>query len=118
MVQLLRERPNWPRAHSVACTRPPGVPERRRVVARRKAYTTSHAPRATDDLAWLREAFEDPVAYGLRRVPARSAVAAWEPDPSGAARLERLSDRHVLEAAGFLLSKSRPGAGVPLRAIG
>ena len=53
----------------------------------------------------LREAFEDPAAYGLQPVPARSAVAAWEPDPSGAARLERLSDRHVLEAAGFLLSK-------------
>jgi hypothetical protein len=105
MVQLLRERPNWLGALSVARTRPPGVPERRRGGDPRKADTTNHAPRATDDLAWLREAFEDPAAYGLRRVPARSAVAAWEPDPSGAARLERLSDRHVLEAAGFLLSK-------------
>jgi hypothetical protein len=104
MVQLLRERPNWLGALSVARTRPPGVPERRRGGDPRKADTTNHAPRATDDLAWLREAFEDPAAYGLRRVPARSAVAAWEPDPSGAARLERLSDRHVLETAGFLLS--------------
>lgn len=104
MVQLLRERPNWLRALSMARERPPGVPERRRGDHPRKAETTKHPPRATDDLAWLREAFEDPAAYGLRRVPARSAVAAWEPDPPGAARLERLSDRHVLEAAGFLLS--------------
>jgi hypothetical protein len=105
MIQLLRERPNWLGALSVARTRPQGVPERRRGDDPRKAETTNHSPRATDDLSWLREAFEDPATYGLRCVPARSAVAAWEPDASGAARLERLSDRHVLEAAGFLLSK-------------
>ena len=106
MVQLLCERPNWLGALSVACRRPRGVPERRRGPDPdpRKPAPTNHPPRATDDLAWLREAFEDPAAYGLRRVPARSAVAAWEPDVSGAARLQRLSDRHVLEAAGFLLS--------------
>ncbi len=104
MVQLLRKRPNWLGALSVARTRPPGVPERRRGDDPRKADTTNRPPRATDDLAWLREAFEAPAAYGLRRVPARSAVAAWEPDVSGTARLGRLSNRHVLEAAGFLLS--------------
>jgi hypothetical protein len=103
MVQLLRERPNWHGALSVARTRPPGVPERRGPDPREPA-PTNHSRRATDDLAWLREAFEDPATYGLRRVPARSAVAAWEPDASCAARLRRLSDRHVLEAAGFLLS--------------
>jgi hypothetical protein len=104
MVQLLRERPNWPGALSVARTRPSGVPERRRGDDSGKADTTSDPRRAMDDLAWLREAFEDPAAHGLRRVPARSAIAAWEPDPSGAARLRRLSDSHVLETAGFLLS--------------
>jgi hypothetical protein len=104
MVQLLRERPNWPGALSVARTPPPGVPERRRGDDSGKADTTSDPRRAMDDLAWLREAFEDPAAQGLRRVPARSAIAAWEPDPSGAARLRRLSDSHVLETAGFLLS--------------
>lgn len=104
MVQLLRERPNWLGAFSVARTRPPGVPERRRGPDPRTPASTNHLNRATDDLAWLRNAFENPAAYGLRCVPARSAVAAWEPDASGAARLQRLSDRHVLEAAGFLLS--------------
>jgi hypothetical protein len=104
MVQLLRERPNWLGAVSMARTRPPGVPERRRGEGSRTRDTTNRPPRMTDDLAWLREAFEDPATHGLRRVPARSAVAAWEPDPSGVARLKRLSDRHVLEAAGFLLS--------------
>jgi hypothetical protein len=104
MVQLLRERPNWLGALSVALTRPPGVPERRRGDNSRKPDATNHQGRSTDDLAWLREAFEDPAAYGLRPVPAHSAVAAWEPDASGAARLERLSERHILEAAGFLLS--------------
>jgi hypothetical protein len=101
MGQLLRGRPNWIGALSVACTRPPGVPERRRDDRTRDA---DRPRRSTDDLAWLREAFEDPAAHGLRRVPARSAIAAWEPDAVGAATLARLSERHVLEAAGFLLS--------------
>jgi hypothetical protein len=105
MVQLLRERPNWLAALSVARTRPPGVSERRGGPDARKPAPTNHPRRVTDDLVWLREAFEDPMAHGLRRVPAHSAVAAWESDASGTARLQRLSDRHVLEAAGFLLSR-------------
>ena len=104
MVQLLRERPNWVGALSMASTRPPGVPERRRGRDARQADNPSHPPRSADDLRWLREAIENPVAHGLRPVPARSAVAAWEPDAVGTERLERLSGRHVLEAAGFLLS--------------
>jgi hypothetical protein len=104
VVQLLHERPNWLRALSVASTRPPGVAERRCGDRSRNPRATNHPPRTTDDLAWLREAFEDPAGYGLRPVTARSAVAAWEADAGGAARLARLSQRHVLEAAGFLLS--------------
>jgi hypothetical protein len=32
-----------------------------------------------------------------------AAVAAWEIDAEAAARLDRLRERHVLDAAGFLL---------------
>ena len=78
--------------------------ERRRGRHPPQADSPDRPPRSADDLRWLREAIENPVAHGLRPVPARSAVAAWEPDAIGAERLARLSGRHVLEAAGFLLS--------------
>ena len=80
------------------------MPERRQHDDSRERGTAERPRRSTDDLGWLRAAYENPAAYGLRPVPVRSAVAAWEPDAVGAARLKRLSSRRVLEAAGFLLS--------------
>jgi len=107
MLELLRERPNWLGALSVALTRPPGVPERRQGEDPWTADATSHPRRITDDLAWLREAFEDPHAHGLRPMPRRDqAIAAWELDDPGRERLVRLRDRHVLEAAGFQLRET------------
>jgi hypothetical protein len=116
MLELLRERPNWLGALSVALTRPPGVPERR---AGEDPWTptggTMRPRRATDDLAWLRQAFEDPAVYGLRPIPARDAIAAWDPDDSAFEPLARLRQRHVLEAAGFRLTDTPapPRVGPP-----
>jgi hypothetical protein len=105
MLELLRERPNWLGALSVALTRPPGMAERR---TGDDPWSTTEARsrprRITDDLAWLRQAMEDPAVYGLRPIPRRDAIAAWAPDDPAFERLARLRERHVLEAAGFQLS--------------
>ena len=116
MLELLRERPNWLGALSVALTRPPGVPERRRGEDPWSADASARPRRVTDDLTWLREAFEAPEAHGLRPMPRRDkALAAWEPDDSGYERLARLHERHVLEAAGFQLraTPARQRTGPP-----
>ena len=105
MLELLRERPNWLGALSVALTRPPGVPERRTGEDPWSTTGSKQRPRRiTDDLAWLRQAMEDPGVYGLRPIPARKVIAAWVPDDDAFERLARLRDRHVLEAAGFQLT--------------
>jgi hypothetical protein len=107
MLELLRERPNWLGALSVALTRPPGVPERRRGEDPWTADASARPRRITDDLAWLREAFETPEVHGLRPMPRRNkALAVWQPDEPGYERLARLRDRHVLEAAGFQLREA------------
>jgi hypothetical protein len=65
-----------------------------------------HAPRSrrvTDDLAWLRVALCDPEPHGLHPLSHGRAVAAWVPDDDAVERLRRLSDRAILEAAGFRL---------------
>ena len=105
MLELLRERPNWLGALSVALTRPPGTPERRTGEDPWSTTGSSIRPRRiTDDLAWLRQAMEDPGVHGLRPIPRRNAIAAWAPDEPARERLVRLRERHVLEAAGFELT--------------
>jgi hypothetical protein len=105
MLELMRERPNWLGALSVALTRPPGMPERR---TGEDPWSTTAARtrprRITDDLAWLRQAMEDPGVHGLRPIPRRNGLAAWAPDDPARERLVRLRERHVLEAAGFELT--------------
>ena len=104
MLELLRERANWLGALSAALTRPPGMPERRQGEDPWTADPTGRPRRITDDLAWLRQALEDPAVHGLRPIPRRKVVGAWVPDDAAFERLARLRDRHVLEAAGFQLS--------------
>jgi hypothetical protein len=104
MLELLRERPNWLGALSVALTRPPGVPERRQGEDPWSVDATGRPRRITDDLAWLRIAFEDPAVHGLRPLPRRDVIGAWVPEDTAFERLARLRDRHVLEAAGFRLT--------------
>jgi hypothetical protein len=107
MLELVRHEPDWLAALGVAFTRPPGVPERRK--EEEDPWTPDpeaqekRPRRIADDLAWLRQAFDEPERYGLQPLGDTAAVAAWEPDDACAERLGRLRDRRVLDAAGFLL---------------
>ena len=110
MLELVRERPDWLNALGVALTRPPGVPERRagddpwKPAAEDTGEREAARPRRiSDDLAWLRQAMDEPERCGLKTVPDSAAVAAWETTTVAQERLDRLRDRHVLDAAGFLL---------------
>ena len=105
MLELVRTTPDWMGALGVALTRPPGVPERR---AGEDPWTgdgeRERPRRISDDLAWLRQAIDEPESNGLRGMGDTAAVAAWQIDAAeAAARLDRLRERHVLDAAGFLL---------------
>ena len=107
ILELVQPRPDWTGALGVALTRPPGVPERR---AGEDPWSTEPAARAqrprriSDDLAWFRQALDDPARAGLTPLEETASVAAWESaDAELVARLVRLEDRGVLDAAGFLL---------------
>jgi hypothetical protein len=111
MLELVRHEPDWLAALGVAITRPPGVPERRRDEDPWNPDAEAARPRRiADDLAWLRQAFDEPESNGLKPLPESAAVAAWDPDPQCANRLERLRDRNVLDAAGFLLHEAEDPA--------
>jgi hypothetical protein len=107
VLELVHSRPDWMGALTIALTRPPGVPERR---AGEDPWREGAAPsiaerprRISDDLAWLRQAYDEPEEHGLQSMEDTAAVAAWLADPEAQERLTRLRDRQVLEAAGFLL---------------
>jgi hypothetical protein len=103
LLELVNQRPDWREALGVALTRPPGVPERRAGEDPWADDATDRPRRISDDLAWLRQAIDEPERSGLRGLRDTAAVAAWEIEGDAAARLERLRDRRVLYAAGFLL---------------
>jgi hypothetical protein len=105
LLELVHRQPSWTDALGVALTRPDGVPERRVGEDPWRDGGASDRPRRiSDDLAWLRQAIDEPESNGLRGLHDTAAVAAWEIDAEAAAeRLERLRDRLVLDAAGFLL---------------
>ena len=104
MLELVRESPDWMSALGVALTRPPGVPERRAGQDPWSLEAGQQRPRRiADDLAWLRQAFDEPESNGLRPLHDTAAVGAWEPDEACSERLNRLRERRVLDAAGFLL---------------
>jgi len=104
LLELVQERPDWMGALGVALTRPPGVPERREGEDPWIGDGVAERPRRiSDDLAWLRQAIDEPEPHGLRGLGGTAAVAAWEPSDDATTRLDRLRDRRVLDAAGFLL---------------
>jgi hypothetical protein len=103
VLELIHPRPDWMNALGVALTRPSGVPERRAGEDPWEQPPAARPRRVSDDLAWLRQAMDQPDDCGLHGIPDSAAVGAWLPDESAHQRLQRLSDRHVLEAAGFLL---------------
>ena len=108
ILELVQPRPDWLGALQIALTRPPGVPERRSGEDPWKPPEATERPRRiSDDLAWLRQAYDEPEENGLKPLPDTAAVAAWEPgDSECAMRLKRLRDRQVLDAAGFLLHEA------------
>jgi hypothetical protein len=107
VLELVHSRPDWLGALTVALTRPPGIPERRGgddPWSEGGAPDTAERPRRiSDDLAWLRQAYDEPEEHGLQGLADTAAVAAWQATPEAQERLARLRDRRVLEAAGFLL---------------
>jgi hypothetical protein len=104
ILELVQPQPDWMGALGVALTRPQGVPERRLGEDPWSSMTPADRPRrVSDDLAWFRQAVDEPVEYGLMPIDA-ATVAAWQtPDSELIGRLSRLRDRGVLTAAGFLL---------------
>jgi hypothetical protein len=103
MLELVHTAPDWTGALGVAMSRPPGVPERRHGDDPWHDAHGERPRRISDDLAWLRQAIDEPEPHGLRGLGETAAVAAWEPTGEAAARLDRLRDRQILDAAGFLL---------------
>jgi hypothetical protein len=106
VLELVHSRPDWMGALTVALTRPPGVPERRAGDDPWEGAAPGIAERPrriSDDLAWLRQAMDEPQDHGLRGLEDTAAVGAWVAGDDARERLERLRDRHVLDAAGFLL---------------
>jgi hypothetical protein len=109
MLELVLAQPDWLNALGVALARPPGVPERRQGQDPwhpEEDGKSSRPRRIADDLAWLRQAYDEPEENGLRPLHDTAAVAAWAIDPSCKDRLGRLRDRQVLDAAGFLMHEA------------
>jgi hypothetical protein len=112
LLELIAPAPDWTTALGKALERPTGVPERR---SRDRGPERTEdgrqgggGRRLADDLAWLRQALDEPHAHGLSELPDTAAVAVWRADLEGdrRSRLCRLRDRGVLDAAGFLLHES------------
>ena len=103
LLELVNQQPDWLEALGVALARPHGVPERRAGEDPWSDDAPNRPRRISDDLAWLRQAIDEPQGSGLRGLRDTAAVAAWEIEGEAAARLERLRERRVLYAAGFLL---------------
>jgi hypothetical protein len=107
ILELVQARPDWMGALEVALARPPGVAERRSGDDPWSPSGEGRPRRISDDLAWFRDAVDEPKEHGLEPLDEATAVAAWEgEDELTVIRLGRLRDRGVLDAAGFLLHES------------
>ena len=105
ILELVKQKPDWSGALAVAMMRPPGVPERRKNDDPWNPDPALQRPRRiSDDLAWFRQAVDEPAGHGLEPLDESAAVAAWESEAEEPLEhLGRLRDRGVLDAAGFLL---------------
>jgi hypothetical protein len=94
-------------ALAVAMARPPGVPERRSGEDPWNPSPGVDRPRRiSDDLAWFRQAVDEPTQNGLASLDEANGMAAWESSADTTLfHLDRLSERGVLQAAGFVLHK-------------
>jgi hypothetical protein len=105
-LELIRHEPDWASALTQALTRPTGVPERRQRPAEGSPDGDRPRRRIADELAWLREVIDEPQTHDFDR--AAEAAQLWWPtgeadNPETLERLNKLRDRGVLDAAGFLL---------------
>src|SRR4051794_27900056 len=100
LLELVHPRPDWLGALEVALARPPGVAERRHGQDPWSVRDADRPRRISDDLAWLRQAVDEPETHGLRPIDQTAAVAIWEAERKAAAaeRLERLRRRGILDA--------------------
>ncbi len=102
-LEQVRTEPDWIAALHVALLRPEGVPERRTGEDPWTPPPVDRPRRISDDLAWFRDALDEPADHGLDPVGTSAALAAWKAREESEERLARLEARGVLDAAGFLL---------------
>lgn len=104
LLELVHAKPSWREALAAALMLPPGTPERRQGQDP-WAPSTDRPRRISDDLAWLRNAVDEPDENGLRLIEGSAAAGAWEvtDDRRVGGHLDRLEARGILEAAGFLV---------------
>src|SRR4051812_50202289 len=90
VLELVSSQPDWLNALTVALTRPPGVPERRSDEDPWKGTGRAERPRRiSDDLAWLRQAYDEPAEHGLRGLADTAAGAARGTQPGAQEPLVR-----------------------------
>src|SRR5690349_19085131 len=65
ILELVRDNPDWPGALGVALTRPPGTPERRGGQDHWRPDMSGRPRRISDDLAWFRDAVDEPELHDL-----------------------------------------------------
>lgn len=104
LLELVHDQPNWRDALAAALILPPGMRERRQDQDP-WSPDTDRPRRISDDLAWLRNAVDEPDEHGLSLMEDTAAAAAWQviDEERVSDHLERLEARGVLEAAGFLV---------------
>jgi|ERR1700729_645681 hypothetical protein len=109
LLELVQNKPSWGDALATALLLPPGMTERRHGQDP-WSPSTDRPRRISDDLAWLRNAVDEPESHGLRMIEGSAAAGAWEVTDNGMVpgHLGRLEERGVLEAAGFLVHDDAP----------
>src|SRR4051812_49890639 len=94
VLELVSSSPDWLGALTIALTRPAGVPERRGADDPWAAAGRAERPRRiSDDLAWLRQAYDEPAEHGLKGLEDTAAVMAWETDHEAQERLAPVRER-------------------------
>jgi hypothetical protein len=109
LLELVHDKPSWGEALATAMLLPAGMTERRHGQDP-WSPEIDRPRRISDDLAWLRNAVDEPEMYGLRMIEGTAAAGAWEVTDTTRAgdHLGRLEERGVLEAAGFLVHDASP----------
>ena len=84
MLELVHTAPDWMGALGVALAARPASRSAATGRTRGSDEAAAERPRRiSDDLAWLRQAIDEPERHGLHGIGETAAVAAWEPDERG-----------------------------------